>query len=337
MSAMHHPFPLSKVPQSLTLVAMLGLAACTSGEGKSADDTAGEDGGADGADGADGEDGDDGIAPLREVAEPSGTCPDLTSTALVDMSVNGVDRRASVVVPRSPSGTMGVVFFFHGLVDTSVAAPTEMMVDNLQMQSIADDLNVVVLLPEAPIYDLFGFEIYLWDLVVETDNDLVLLDDLRSCANDQLDIDLERVAAWGFSGGALFTTVVARERGDVFASVLESSGGADLEIPIWTELGSEYGTPAYQMPALLQSGGEADVWPDPSFPIVDFEAAPDVLADHLVADGHAVIRCHHDRGHTITNAGFVQALDWVVDHTYGAPGPLATELAAADEDWCTVR
>lgn len=311
-----------------------GAAAGDCAEGTNCAEPDGDDG-TDGTDGDDGTDGSD-TPGLRPVGTPSAACPDVTTTGFLSFDVDGVERRASVVVPRDPDGTMGVVFFFHGLMDTSYGEPTELMVDNLQMQALADELNVVVLLPEAPIFDLFGYQIYLWDLQVETDNDLRLVDDMRACADQQLDIDLERVSAWGFSGGALFTTIVARERGDAFASILESSGGADLEIPIWTELGAAYGTPAHTMPALLQSGGAADVWPDASFVLVDFEAASDVLAGHLVADGHAVVRCQHDRGHTITNPGFTQALGWVVDHRFGAPGPMATSLSSADEAWCAL-
>jgi poly(3-hydroxybutyrate) depolymerase len=306
--------------------------AAGSDDGGTADGADGDDG-ADGGDGSDGSDG-EGTPGLRPVGEPTAACPDMTSSGYVSFDVDGVERMASVVVPASPSGEMGVLFFFHGLMDTSTGSPSQYMVDGLEMQLLADELNVVVLLPDSPTLDLFGFQVYLWDLLVETDNDLRLIDELRACADQQLEIDLERVSAWGFSGGALFTTVVARERGDVFASILASSGGSDIEVPIWSEPGAAYGTPAYTMPALIQSGGEADVWPDPSIPLVDFQTASDTFAGKLAADGHAVIRCTHSSGHTITNKGFSQAIDWVVDHRFGEPGPMADAVGADDESWC---
>ena len=244
-------------------------------------------------------------------------------------------RNASVVVPTAPAGDMSVVFFFHGLMDPgSTPQPTEYMVSGLDLQALADSYDAVIILPEAPLLNLFGFNVFLWDIALESDADLVLFDDLRACAADQLELDLARTTAWGFSGGALWTTVMASQRGDAFAAIVEASGGSDIDVPIWSEPGAAYETPAYQMPALLMSGGETDVWPDPSLSIVDFEAATDTLEDQLVSDGHLVVRCWHDAGHTITNQGFFLTVDWLMSHTFGQPSPWAGGDLGDDAEWC---
>ncbi len=135
-------------------------------------------------------------------------------------------------------------------------------------------------------------------------------------------------------GGALFVTVVARDRGDTLASIVEMSGGSDLEIPLFSELFSEYDTPAYDMPALLVSGGSADIWPDPSFTLVDFVAATDKLQGQLSDDGHYVVRCDHGQGHTVTYATMDLAWDWVESHEYGVPSPYLHSGIGDDASWC---
>jgi predicted esterase len=190
------------------------------------------------------------------------------------------------------------------------------MVRGLGLQRVANENNALIVLPQSGIMELLGFRFFLWDLVVETDGDLVLFDDLRACAAEQHDIDLPATSAFGFSGGALFTTVLIRERGDAFAAAVEASGGADISVPIWTTPGAAYGSPPTPLPTLLMSGGEADVWPDPSLTLVDFTAATDTLEAGLVTDGHTVVRCRHSAGHTIPQRGYQLALEWAFGHRF---------------------
>lgn len=274
---------------------------------------------------------------IRELSEPSGTCPDLSSSGFVSFESSGTERRATIAVPTAPTGPMSVVFFFHGLMDPgSTPQPTEAMADALQIQQLADAYNAVVVMPESGTYDLLGFSFFLWDIALESDADLVLFDDLRSCVADQLDVDLARTSAWGFSGGALWSTVMIAERGDAFATVVQASGGSDISVPIWPDPAAAYGTSAHPMPVLLMTGGERDAWPDPSLTIVDFEAATDTLEGQLAADDHTVVRCRHESGHTIPNQGFTLTLDWLDAHTFGEPSRWADGDLGPDSDWCTL-
>jgi predicted esterase len=140
----------------------------------------------------------------------------------------------------------------------------------------------------------------------------------------------------GFSGGALFTTIVASQRGDTLAAIVEMSGGSDLEVSLAEGEVASYDTPAYTMPALLATGGTNDVWPSPDFPIVDFVAGTDTLEASLVADGHYTVRCRHERGHTITNAELELAVEWVSVHRFEEPSPYLSSGLGSDEDWCVV-
>jgi hypothetical protein len=127
---------------------------------------------------------------------------------------------------------------------------------------------------------------------------------------------------------------MASQRGDAFAAIVEASGGSDISVPIWTELGARYETPAHPMPALLISGGESDVWPDASFTVVDFEAATDTLEQQLADDGHTVVSCHHSGGHTLPTPAYSLSIDWVLAHEFGAPSPWADGDLGSHDDWC---
>jgi len=326
---MRAPFPWLLACSLLTI-------SCTEGTA-SKDDTPDTGSTGEGEGEGEGEGDEDALEGLRPLAEPSGACPDLTTSGFVSFESAGETRNASVVVPREPSGPMSVVFFFHGLMDpSSTPEPTEYMVNGLDLQGLANTHNTVILVPEAPLLNLFGFNVFLWDIALESDADLVLFDDLRACSADQLDLNLARTTAWGFSGGALWTTVIASQRGDAFAAVVEASGGSDIDVPIWTDLGAAYETPAHTMPVLLMSGGDSDVWPNASLTIVDFDAATDTLESQLAADGHLVVRCRHTAGHTLTSRGLSLTIDWLTGHAFGEPSPWASGDLGDDADWCDV-
>lgn len=273
------------------------------------------------------------LAPLTTLS--SGQCPDLSRSGTSSFLSSGTERKVTVLLPESGAAGAPVVVFFHGLTTPDASPePTVEMAEGLYLQDVADETGTIIVLPEAPVRDLFGYKFYLW-MVEETESDdLVLYDDLRTCLSSELNADLERFTAFGFSGGALFTTVVATRRADTLATFIELSGGADIEVPLFADLFSAYATPAWTLPGLLASGGDEDVWPSPSAPLVDFEAASDTFADRLVDDGHFVARCHHDNGHTITYDEYLLSIDWLSSHRFGQPSPYASAGLGDDSDWC---
>lgn len=272
------------------------------------------------------------LAPLS-----SGQCPDLSVPGTSSFLSSDVERTATVLFPDDAPADMPVVFFFHGLMSPDqTPEPTAYMAEALDLQALAEETKSVIVLPESRVQEMLGYTFYLWEVAEQDELDLVLFDDLRTCVADVFDPDLRRLSAMGLSGGALFMTVVMRERGDTLASAIEMSGGSDVEVPVFDNPLAAYGTPAYAMPALLATGGENDVWPDPSFVVVDFTAATDTLQEKLLADGHYVVRCEHSRGHTVTPPEFTAAKDWALAHTFGLPSPYAEEGIGDLAEWCYV-
>ena len=64
-------------------------------------------------------------------------------------------------------------------------------------------------------------------------------------------IDLDTMSSMGFSGGALFTTVVLSNGQDTLASVIEMSGGADLQVPGFENPFSVHNPTTRNVPTLL--------------------------------------------------------------------------------------
>ena len=201
--------------------------------------------------------GDDLPAPADLAPLSSGECPALDSSGTYSFLSSGDERTVTVLIPQAPSADMPVAFFFHGLLSPDhTPQPTDYMATALGLQGTADAYGAVIVLPESRTMSMFGFSFFMWEVMEQDDLDLVLFDDLRTCVAQELGADMRRVSAMGFSGGGLFTTVVARERGDTLASIVEMSGGSDVDFSLVSdEPIAAYGTPANTMPSLLFSGG----------------------------------------------------------------------------------
>jgi len=273
-------------------------------------------------------------------ATSSGSCPDMSTSHTTSFQSSGEERTVTIVVPEDAAPDMPLVYFFHGLLDPgSTPEPSDYMASALGLQRLADDAGVAFILPQSGLLERMGFSFFMWNVEDAESNDMVLFDDLRSCAYDELAIDLTRVHAMGMSGGALFTTVVAKERGEVLASIVEMSGGSDIDMVTFDGPLSSYESSDNKMPALLISGGSNDLWPGGGLTLLDFSAATNTLEAKMVADGHFVVRCEHNQGHSVPYAAIDAAWDWVDSHQYGVPSPIeATGIANVDSlsDWCVV-
>ena len=114
-------------------------------------------------------------APAALAALSSGACPDLTASNTSSFQSTGVDRTVTLVIPEQPSEDMPVVFFFHGLLDTSVE-PTSYHADALELQAEANAEGAVFVLPQSRTMTEFGFTFYMWQVMDEDELDLVLYD-----------------------------------------------------------------------------------------------------------------------------------------------------------------
>ena len=257
------------------------------------------------------------------LAEKSGTCPDVSSSGqMVTMESSGEERNVTVVFPEESDTPSRVIFFFHGLAQVN-SNPSQQTAQALNLQSWASANNAIIVLPESPVWSIpLAGDFHMWDVKEgESAKDVQLFDDLRTCIAESFTVDLNQIVLAGFSGGALFNTVLLGERAESIAAAVSFSGGADVDIAIFEEMIAPYSTPASSVPVLLVAGGEQDIWPDPSFTLVDFVAATDLLQEQLVTDGHTVVRCDHSRGHTIPMNLFEIGQSWLLDHSLHSSSP----------------
>ena len=190
------------------------------------------------------------------------------------------------------------------------------------MQDFADAYEVVIVVPRAAPNMIFE-----WPIMASNDtgNDLVFFDDILACIAESLPINTRRVYTSGFSAGGLWSTVLVMHRSDVLASAVIYSGGTG-------SLVQAYETPAVTIPVLGMYGGESDVYGG----IMNFKDSMTELMNGLVDDGHLVISCNHDAGHTIPVGGFDWGIEFVLAHTFGdTTSPYDLELPSYLPAYCS--
>ena len=122
------------------------------------------------------------------MAEISGTCPAIDSSQSIQSSSNGLEREVQFVMPESPEPGMQPVFFFHGLMQEG-SSPSQQMISALSLQSVANEHNILFILPVSQVWDLVGQRFHLWNIEQGTEiDDLTLYDDLRTCVAEHFDV-----------------------------------------------------------------------------------------------------------------------------------------------------
>lgn len=238
--------------------------------------------------------------PSADPAEPVAvdSCPDLSASTWATFSSG---RTARVYVPSGGAESPPLLFLWHYLGGTS-----DDMAWLFDAQGMADQHGAVVIAPDASADNIFE-----WDFWNGETDDLNFYDELRACAAQELEVDLRRVYASGVSAGALWTTQLSLDRGDTLAAVLPFSGG--------TFFG--YNSPTYAFPALLMWGGDSDTYGLSGVWKVDFQELTQEYSEGLQEDGHFVVHCNHEMGHTVPGDGPAILEDWLFPHTFGYPSP----------------
>lgn len=270
----------------------------------------------------DGVDGDTDVLPEPAPAvTPSASCPDLSSTGIVSFTSGGEARTTGIWYPKGDTTGLPVVFVWHGLTApglTQTGSVAGDMALGLGLEDWAIKQKAIVVVPEALEDSLVGIPVYLWGILFDEDmqRDLTLYDDLRSCVASELGGDLTRLSSFGFSGGALWNSLLIMHRADTLAAAVSASGGTGQASELLNYL-----SPANTVPTLLIDGGETDLWPNDIFPLVRFFEATEDLRDNLADDGSYVVHCRHNSGHTITQDTWKASKQWLLRHTFGAVSP----------------
>ncbi|MCO4744489.1 MAG: hypothetical protein KC912_06870 [Proteobacteria bacterium] len=244
--------------------------------------------------------------PVALAELSNGACPDLTVTGSeVSFTSADVERSVRVYLPAGETTDAPLLFMWHplGVSAAEIAQYTD-------AQTLANDLGMVILVPLAIESNTFE-----WEFAGNgSDQDIVLYDDLRTCAANDLGIDVRRVYTTGMSAGALWSTYLTMHRADTLAASLIMSGGTGAII--------QYESPEAEVPVLMFYGGATDTWGGGGF-TVDFTAATLEFADDVADDIETLILCNHNRGHVLPPSGMATVESFLLRHAYGEPSPFA--------------
>ncbi len=241
------------------------------------------------------------------------SCPAFVEGQNTGFPVGDDLRDFQLRLPAEPDGAP-VVLAWHWLGGSGTQVINQMDLD------LAVDAGAIVVAPESS-----GDAAYEWFFVSSADDnpDLDLLDGLLSCLTEHYDVDPDRLYATGMSAGGMWTSYLTLHRAEVFAATAPLSGGA---------LEHAYATPAAQLPVMLIWGGEDDTYGSFSF-----DDSTRYLSGALQDDGHLVIECMHQGGHTIPQQAGETVWTFFADHVRGAQSPYeSSDLPSPLSDWCAV-
>jgi predicted esterase len=258
------------------------------------------------------------LAPLATPSE--GACPTLTAGSNTFRS-GGRDRAVLLFVPAQPRDAP-VVFLWHGLGDSAANFARA-----FRAREASESRGAVVAVP-SPVVNVAPGAPPSWGFLTDSDVDLALFDDLRTCLSTQLGTNRERVYTLGFSAGAFWSAYLLMHRSTSIAAAAVFSGGATAD----GQFSPRYVTPEHDVPAILSHGGRTDVFGG----FLRFQPIMEHLQSHLRTDGHFVVMCADDRGHRPPIGASEWGYEFLLAHRFGAASPYrgANERPAAYPELC---
>lgn len=254
--------------------------------------------------------GDGDAAPPGLPRYTGGTCPAF-SIGENSLPSGGEMRRFLLLVNGEAQGAP-VVFAWHWL----AGGPYELVFAT----GLVNLTDVIVVAPFAT-----GDKTFTWDSAAPPGGnaDLRLFDDLLACLDAQYAVDRDRVWTTGMSAGALWSAYLLQYRSEFLAAAALLSGGEPDP-----GIAPPYRSPDRDLPVLLAWGGDSDVFRmagqsfvhnngDPE--VFSFAVASQVLSGKLRADGHFVVHCAGDYGHTVPLDAFDVIWPFLRDHPRGTP------------------
>jgi hypothetical protein len=269
--------------------------------------------------------------PPAAKAYSEGQCPMLVEGR--NSLVSGPATREFILalpMDLEPDERVPVIFLWHWL-----GGEAQDFYDEGDVQAAVDSYRFIAVIPEAKGDLQFQWPMTAGDGQARVDEELTFFDDMLACVSEQFQVIHECVASAGVSAGALWTPVLAGHRGEYLSSMMSLSGGSGGVIQPWQ--GS-----VKKMPAMVLWGGPTDN----CLGLLSFETMSHTLEEGLTMDGHFLLECIHNCGHSAppfdapgATTAFAPLWEFVIDHPYWlAPGqsPYVDALPPAFPDWCSV-
>jgi predicted esterase len=279
-----------------------------------------------------------------------GACPTLTtgSTTEATFTSSGVQRKFIVVVPDGlkPGEKVPVIVLWHWLGGS--AAQFYQIADG---QNAANQGRFIAVFPDAiggtalspgsnPISKWRGWAAP--NPQSMEDEEAAFFDDMLSCISAQFPVNKNCVSSAGVSDGALWTSQLIGLRSEYLSSAVVLSGGVAEAGDVNASLIKPYIPAARPLPVLALWGGADDICI-----ILKFQTAMKALETHLQSEGHFVVECEHNCGHSVPPVDVVPGqsllapfIDFIEHHPYWTtPGHSPYEssgLPAGMPSWCAI-
>ncbi len=226
-------------------------------------------------------DGADMPAPLPEYS--GGECPAL-APGLNGITSSGDARTFYIVAPSDlqPDERLPVAFLWHWLGGSATS-----FIEKADVQNAVDQLRFLAVVPEEKGDLLFRWPFSAADSNARMQEEFVFFDDMLACVAESYPIEPSCVTSVGVSAGALFTSQLGWGRGEYLSSIVVLSGGTGGLVKPWN------GSP-HIMPALVLWGGPDDN----CIGLFSFVTTSQNLESALQSDGHVVVECIHNCGHS---------------------------------------
>lgn len=223
-------------------------------------------------------------------------------------TVAGKTRRFFADLPSNPGDKqVPVIFVYYGFGDS---------VNNFKLFFHPDpdadpEFPVAVIYPDSldlqPIGGTDGgIEWAIFESNPGDDNiDVKFFEELLGCVNETMPVNPERIYAFGFSAGAIFTNLLQARYPEILPSVISMSGAwfndedtvagvntMGLASMDWAPITNAPGT------VFMTHGGTSDTYGMMGITIINFETSAQYAIPFLTARGRTVIDCPHNSGHT---------------------------------------
>ncbi len=234
--------------------------------------------------------------PPKPFKYSGGKCPKLV-VGTNKMFSWDKDRVFDLFAPTTKGNKKpGLLFMWHGLGDNKNNFGKAM-----GAQFHANELNVYVAVPQGA-GSITGWG---WTSDNTALADATFFDDMLNCLDDTFDYDNTRVYTTGFSAGALWSSYLVVKRSTFLAAAVLWSGGTGPKV-------YTYKRPKRKVPVLLNWGGTGDQ----AGVFVNFDVTTKDMIKNLVKDGHVVLSCNHNGGHTIPPGGPNYGMAYLKKHSW---------------------
>jgi hypothetical protein len=243
----------------------------------------------------------------------------------------GNERAFLFVAPSdlSPDESVPLLFMWHWL----QGEPMDFF-EKAIVQEAVDQFRFVAVIPFEKGDLLFNWPYSAIDSDARMQEEFVFFDDMLACVAASYPVDANCVGSAGVSSGALWTSQLASGRGEFLSAIMVMSGGTGGLVKPW-------GGSPHVMPAMVLWGGPTD-----TCVAINFTMTSQDLEAGLQADGHAILECVHNCGHTeppfeapegITKFAFLW--EFFLDHPYwlaDGESPWDAGLPEGAIEWCAM-